>query len=143
MSGEAEKDCGRIKVNIEAELISSNVSYPAFVGNMSRNGIHARVAHEEPAIDLKTETIVYLKLRLPAGNTLNLNCRKRWSYKNTAASFIEYIGVEIISPPEEYREFYKAMTAASAPRVRESEGTYGLSGQKLSGCFLWMAPGDR
>ena len=100
----------RIPVTIEAEIISLSASYPAFIVNISEYGIHAKIANLEPLISSNSETNVGLKFRLPSGETINLYCRKKWSYKNTANSFIENIGVEIISPPNEYKNFYKTMS---------------------------------
>jgi hypothetical protein len=100
----------RIPVNIEAEIISFSVSCPAFIMNISEYGIHARIANLEPVISSNSETDVGFKFRLPSGETINLYCRKKWSYKNTANSFIENVGMEIIDPPNEYRSFFRNMS---------------------------------
>lgn len=102
----------RIPVNIEAEIISYRDSCPAFIRNISERGIHVKIANIEPARYSRSETDVDLKFRLPTGETVNLYCRKKWTYKNTSASFIENIGVEIINPPDIYRDFYLAMSTA-------------------------------
>ena len=102
----------RIPVNIEAEIISYRDSYPAFIRNISEYGIHVKIANIEPAKFIKSETAVDLKFRLPTGETVNLYCRKKWTCKNTSASFIENIGVEIIDPPDTYRDFYRVLSHA-------------------------------
>ena len=102
----------RIPVNIEAEIISYSGSYPAYIRNVSEHGIHVKVAEMEPVSFSKPDTKVDLKFRLPSGTTINLYCRKKWSNKNTANSFIENIGIEIIDPPDEYIKFLRVMSHA-------------------------------
>jgi len=97
----------RVPVNIEAEIISYSVSYPAFIRNISECGMHAKIAHMEPARFSQSETNVDLKFRLPSGDTINLFCRKKWAHKNTANSFIENVGIEIIDPPDAYINFFR------------------------------------
>ncbi len=100
----------RILVNIEAEIISYRESYTAFIMNISEYGVHVKVAIIEPAQYPKSETDVDLKFQLPSGETINLYCRKKWAYKNTPNSFIENVGIEIIDPPDEYRNFFRVMS---------------------------------
>ena len=35
----------RIPVSLDAELVSSNVKYPAFIENISEDGIYAKIAY--------------------------------------------------------------------------------------------------
>jgi len=106
----ADRVFKRVPVNIEAEIISYSMSYPAFIRNISEFGIHVKVAKMEPARYSRPETDVDVKFRLPSGETLSLYCRKKWTYKNTSNSFIENIGVEIIDPPDEYIDFCRVMS---------------------------------
>lgn len=103
----------RVPVNIEAEIISYRTSYPAYISNISEYGIHAKIATMEPVRFSESETNVNLIFRLPSGETINLFCRNKWAYKNTSNSFIENIGIEIIDPPDEYRNFFRAMRMIS------------------------------
>jgi hypothetical protein len=41
---------------------------------------------------------------------VNLNCKKKWSYKSTSNSYIENIGAEIIDPPREYKNYYRTIS---------------------------------
>jgi hypothetical protein len=107
----AERIYKRVPVNIEVRIVSCNVSYTAFVRNISENGIHAKMASIEPGEFILSESDIYLILPLPAGDTVNLNCKKKWSYKNTSNSYIENIGAEIIDPPREYEKYYRTISA--------------------------------
>ncbi|RJR15591.1 MAG: PilZ domain-containing protein [Nitrospiraceae bacterium] len=100
----------RVPVNIEAEIISCRSSYPAFIRNVSEYGILVKVANIEPAKISNCEIELDLKFQLPSGETVNLFGRKKWAYKNTSNSFIENIGVEIIDPPDKYKDFYKVLS---------------------------------
>lgn len=100
----------RVPVNIEAEIFASRESYPAFIINISQYGVHVKVAKIEPGYYPKSEADIDLKFQLPSGETVNLYCMKKWTCKNTSNSIIENIGVEIIDPPKEYRDFYQVIS---------------------------------
>jgi hypothetical protein len=100
----------RVPVNIEAEIISYSVSYPAIIRNISEYGIHAKIANNEALIFSKSETVVDLKFRLPSGDTISLFCRKKWAFKNSSNSYIENVGIEIIDPPDEYKNFFRVIS---------------------------------
>ncbi|MEW6601852.1 MAG: PilZ domain-containing protein [Nitrospirota bacterium] len=100
----------RVRVNIDAEIITYNVPYPAFISDISERGIHLKIANMGPSKLSKPETKVDLKFRLPSGETIKLFCRGKWSCKNTSKSVIENIGVEVIDPPDEYKEFCRLMS---------------------------------
>lgn len=106
----ADRVFKRVLVNIEAEIISSSVSYPAFIRNISEYGIHAKIANPEHRRFSKSEAAVDLKFQLPTGEPVYLLCRKKWAYKNTSNSFIENVGIEIIDPPDEYRNFFRVIS---------------------------------
>lgn len=100
----------RVTVNIEAEIVSYKESYPAFIRNISEYGIHVKVANIEPAKPSDSGADVDLKFQLPSGETVSLYGRKKWVCKNTSNSFIENIGVEIIDPPDEYKDFCRVLS---------------------------------
>lgn len=101
----------RIPVALDAELVSSNVKYPAFIENISEDGIYAKIAYTETSKNLSLETSIHLIFRVHSGEMLNLMCRKKWTERNTSNSLVERIGVEIIDPPEEYREFISIVSS--------------------------------
>jgi len=100
----------RISVDLEAELISYNTRYSAFIENISEHSICAKIAHHKTTEEFKRKPRVYLKLRLPSGHVIHLNGKTIWSDKNTPHSLIGHIAVEIVNPPQEYTLFYRAMS---------------------------------
>jgi len=103
--------CDRIYVGLEAELFSYSSAHTAFIENISEYGMYAKVASDNN-IDIDNPHLrINLRLQLPSGNSLRLNCIKIWSNKNTASSLIERIGFQIIDPPDEYRDFYHIISA--------------------------------
>ena len=102
--------CDRIYVELEAEHFSYSSTLTAFIENISEFGMYAKVASGNNIDSDNPHSCINLKLQLPSGNSLNLNCNKIWSHKNTANSLIERMGFLIIDPPDEYRDFYHIMS---------------------------------
>jgi hypothetical protein len=95
----------RIPVSLEAELITDDVRYVAFVGNVSENGINTIITPLKATTDFSPGSGFYLKFQLPSGEAVFLNCKKRWSY----AISTKKMGMEIIDPPEKYKEFLHSL----------------------------------
>jgi hypothetical protein len=100
----------RIYVGLEAEFFSISSAHTAFIENISEYGMYAKVASDRNIDNNTPPSCINLRLQLPAGNSLKLNCKKVWSSKNTANSLIERIGIQIIDPPDEYRDFYHLLS---------------------------------
>lgn len=98
----------RKTIHLKAERISGDESHAVFIENISEHGIHIITAQAEPAEDFPPDTPLDLRFQLSSGETIELNCRVRWSYQNTLpAGLTSNIGMEIIDPPLRYREFVK------------------------------------
>ena len=95
----------KLPVCLEGELIFSDVSYAAFVENISEDGMYVSIAHIMTKDHIGPKTKLYLKVRLPSGQMILLNCREKWSERNTPHSIIARIGMEIINPPEKFIQF--------------------------------------
>ena len=103
--------CDRIYVGLEAELFSFSSSHTAFIENISEYGMYAKLASDNNLDNNSQHLCINLRLKLPSGNSLKLNCKRVWSYKNTANSLIERIGFQVIDPPDDYKNFYHIMSA--------------------------------
>jgi hypothetical protein len=99
----------RIPVSLEAELISGRERHVVFVGNVSQQGLYAKMALTETMEEFIPEPDLVLKIQLSHEKTLSLHCNKKWSYKITPNSFTMRMGLQIIDPPVEYREFLKTL----------------------------------
>lgn len=95
----------KLPLCLVGELIFSDVSYEAFVENISDGGMYVSIAHIMNEDHISPDTKLHLKVQLPSGQMILLNCRKIWSERKTPHSLIERIGMEIIDPPEEFIQF--------------------------------------
>jgi hypothetical protein len=97
----------RISVSIEGELTTNGISYVAFVNNISENGVSTIITPLSTSSDINSRTDFHLKFKLPSGEDLDLNCRKKWSVSLTSHGLTKKLGMEIVDPPARYKEFIK------------------------------------
>ena len=100
----------RIPVLLDGELISNRGNSAAIINNISENGMYAKIPLREReknhSLDLDSFS---LKLQLPTGDLVNLNCTKKWSYQISPGSLIEHIGIEVINPPQQYTIYFNSL----------------------------------
>jgi hypothetical protein len=99
----------RVPVRLECELISGNVNYPAFIENISKDGLFLRIAYLNEKTNITPGKQLKLKIRITSGEILNVLCSEVWSEKNAPGSQIQISGMKIIDPPEKYREFLSSL----------------------------------
>ncbi len=100
----------RIILSLEAKLISGDISYDGLIGNISEDGIFMRTMPTKASIDSFTPgTNFELKFQLPSEGKLSLHCRVIWSHKTPPHGLTYSMGMEIIDPPPEYKEFLKTL----------------------------------
>ena len=96
----------RITVNLKAERISCTKNCSVFIENLSEKGIYMITAPSmNPEYVQGSE--LDLELELSNGETISLNCNVKWSYDNSPEDLTSSVGLEIIDPPFEYKEFIK------------------------------------
>lgn len=100
----------RLPFGFRAELIAFDVTYEAFVENISENGMNLKIIQITSDHTFDYVSDVLLKLHPEFGKRIHLNGRKKWSSKNTPNSVIESIGIELIDPPPEYRKLYQIIS---------------------------------
>jgi hypothetical protein len=105
----SRRDCQRIPVKLEAELVYNKAICFALIENVSEDGIYAKITSMERIDNFKADKKVNLKFRLSSGQFLRLTCEEKWSKRNISNSMIEQIGLKIINPPQEYNYFYNAV----------------------------------
>lgn len=93
-------------LRLKAERISGNQRYAVFIENLSENGISI-IIPANSSEDLVPDVPLDIKFRLSQGETVTLYCRVRWSYDSPDDGLTRNIGMEIIDPPEKYKEFLK------------------------------------
>jgi hypothetical protein len=95
----------RIPVEIDAEITLDETRHAGIIENLSEEGLCIRVTPPKTSRDLTAGKKFDLKFQLPSGETLNLYCRKIWSFKITPRSLIRRFGMKIIDPPVKYKQF--------------------------------------
>ena len=100
----------RRRVNLTAERISGNMKHAVFIENLSEDGICIITTPSTTITNLEPETPVTVRLKLSSGEMLNLDCRVVWSHKTEPHGMTSSIGMEIIDPPQKYKEFVKNLS---------------------------------
>ena len=104
------RNCNRIPVNLDAELVYGNTTCYAFIENISKFGIYVKITCIESTLNDKPDAMVNVKFKIPSGQVLNILCEERWSKKNIETSLIEQVGMKIIDAPQEYMNFYQSVS---------------------------------
>jgi hypothetical protein len=96
-------------VTLKAEIVSGDKSYAGVVENISEEGIYVITTPSKNPMDFTHGTMVELKFQLHSGEGMNLHCKVIWAYKTPPHGLTNSIGVEIIEPPAQYKEFLKTL----------------------------------
>jgi hypothetical protein len=104
-----ERAYRRRPTHLDCELIVDNVNYPAFIENISNDGLFIRIAYISELINFTHNTKLKLKIQLSSGDTINLYCKEIWSDKNTPSSLMKVSGMKIINPPTKFKVFFKTL----------------------------------
>jgi hypothetical protein len=102
----------RVVFQLRAESFSENRKYKGFIENFSLEGM-LKIIPEETVIDFTPGMKLEVSLQLPAGDTFKLGCEIKWVRHRTNMPFglKHYVGIEIINPPQVYREFVQDLYA--------------------------------
>ena len=94
--------------SFKAKLISDKV-YPAIVENLSGNGLYLRAASNESTSELTPGKTLKVNFNSDSGEEISILCRILWSYKTPPHGITDSLGMEVIDPPSNYEEFFKAL----------------------------------
>ncbi len=97
----------RLTVNLKAERISCIKDCAVFIENLSETGIQMITAPAKNSKLFVAGSDLELKLKTSEGKTIKLQCNVKWSYDNSTEDLTNSVGLEILDPPREYREFIK------------------------------------
>ena len=98
----------RLVVNLKAERLSCTKNCSVFIENLSDTGIYMITAPSKNK-DYEPGRKLMLKLELATGKTLNLQCYVKWTYDNAPEDLTNSVGLEILNPPDEYRNFINTL----------------------------------
>jgi hypothetical protein len=101
----------RIINMFEADLISRNENCVGLIENISEYGLFFIASPTKEVTTFIPETIFKLNFQPPKEKKINLQCEVRWVHINKIPIHgLRYrIGLEIIDPPSEYKEFYNTL----------------------------------
>ena len=98
----------RLVVNMKAERLSCTKNCSVFIENLSDTGIYMITAPSKNK-DYEPGRRLLMKLELATGKTLNLQCNVKWSYDNSPEDLTNSVGLEILNPPDEYKNFINTL----------------------------------
>ncbi len=75
------------------------------------NKIHFKVPSKDSE-DFKPEKIAEVYFQIPYGEAINLNCKVIWFSVSQYDKRTEVLGMEIINPPEQYKEFFESLNTS-------------------------------
>lgn len=100
----------RIVESLDAEIIANNKTYNGLIMNFSEDGLYMVTATANSVVDITPLTVVDLKCGLPSNEKLSLKCKVKWfQTKNSPHGISFSMGMEILNPPKEYKDFIKSL----------------------------------
>lgn len=99
----------RIDDNLDAEIITGGKSYHGIIMNFSEQGLYMVTATAGSIADIAPSTLIELKCNLPSDKKINLKCEVKWFQTKTSPHGISSsMGMEILNPPKEYKNFIQS-----------------------------------
>lgn len=96
----------RIIESLNAEIVSNGTVYSCVVMNFSAEGLYIVTATATSIVEISPSTILQLNCTLPSGSKLSMDCRIIWFQTNPSPHGVAFsLGLEIVDPPREYRDF--------------------------------------
>ena len=105
----------RIVESLEAEIVSNGTVYSCIVMNFSAEGLYIVTATANSIVEIAPSTVLQLKCMLPSGNRLSMDCKIIWFQTKTSPHGVAFsLGLEIIDPPQEYKDFVETVCSPSS-----------------------------
>jgi hypothetical protein len=83
-------------VNFNAKLLSDSNTTSGIVENLSKDSLYLKLFE--------------VKIQPDSVKAICLSCRVMWSYKTPPHGLTNSMGMEIIRPPQSYKEFYNNLS---------------------------------
>ena len=99
----------RIGFKLNAEINLSGKRYKGSIENLSEGGLFEIIFSEADLTDLATGASLGVKFEIPSEEIIDLHCKIVWIRvgPEQIVGLRYYIGLEIINPSPEYKEFIK------------------------------------
>lgn len=100
----------RIDESLEAEIVSNGSVYSCLVMNFSAEGLYIVTATASSVVEISPSTVLQLNCTLPSGSRLSMDCKIIWFQTKPSPHGVSFsLGLEIIDPPREYRDFVESI----------------------------------
>ncbi len=96
----------RIPVSLAASLTRGDMTFNAFIADISKQGLYVIQAPGEGNSVDHDGDMVTLKFSISSGLCLELRCKEAWSVEDVNGNSSRKIGLEIPLPPDEFKDFY-------------------------------------
>lgn len=108
--GSDQRRSKRIVDNLDADIIASGSNYSGIIMNFSEEGLYMVTANAKSVEDITPSTKLQLRCKLPSGENLRLHCEVKWFQAKTSPHGVSCsMGMEILNPPKQYKEFVKSI----------------------------------
>ena len=101
----------RIDFKLNAEINLSGKRYKGSIENLSEGGLFEIFFSDAYLTDLTTGASLGVKFQIPSEEIIDLHCKIVWLRvgPDEIVGLRYYMGLEIINPSTEYKEFFKTM----------------------------------
>jgi hypothetical protein len=106
--------CKRTAVDLTAEIISDGKSFEGSIENISEGGIGYLINSSiKDSTDFKPSKLIDINFRTHSGNKILLKCEIVWFSRHPANTGELALGLKILSPPSEYKEWITNFSGSS------------------------------
>ncbi len=107
----------RTPISLEAVLSADGMSHKVFLSNLSDCGVgvYFETSTHETGPRYSTGTGVMLDFQAASGKTIQLTCVVKWRHVYKYHEWLISLGIEIVDPPQCYKEYFKTLTMSYCP----------------------------
>jgi hypothetical protein len=104
----------RTSVNLNARIIADGRSFEGAIENVSEGGVGYIINSSiKDSTDFKPAKKIEISFRTSSGNNINLECEIAWFSRPPAGTTDLALGLKIVDPPSEYKEWITNLTGSS------------------------------
>ncbi len=107
----------RTPISLETVLRADGVSYKGFLANLSECGVGVYFETSSPELEshYSPGSEIILEFQSPSGKTILLTCIVKWLHKHKSFDKLNSLGIEIIDPPQSYKDYFESLTMSYCP----------------------------
>ncbi len=107
----------RTPISLETVISVDGMRYKGFLANLSECGIGAYFETSSPELEFhcSPRSDIKLEFQTPSGKTIQLTCKVKWLHVHKRYDRLNSLGIEIIDPPQRYKDYYETLTMSYCP----------------------------